>query len=203
MILSAVLATLFAAFGVRFSDSSGLVGYVRAGLGPALSRAARWLFLSGVITGAPVVSVVAGAYVRQALHLGRAATPLTAAVLLVAAITISQTGLRTSSGVQVALIVVLVSIVVLGIVTAARFDRTANWSPFAPNGWKGIGSAMATLMLSFIGWEASSPLVARLKSPRRDQRPEPQFRSVDCSGPALVRWGRGSRHSQRSPSLWA
>src|SRR6266568_4739167 len=44
--------------------------------------------------------------------------------------------------------------------------RPANWTPFAPHGWLSIGRAAATLMLSFVGWEAVAPLTGRLRAGR-------------------------------------
>ena len=42
--------------------------------------------------------------------------------------------------------------------------RPANWTPFAPHGWLSVGRAAATLMLSFVGWEAVAPLTGRLRA---------------------------------------
>ena len=42
-----------------------------------------------------------------------------------------------------------------------------NWAPFAPHGWLSVGSAAATLMFSFVGWEAVAPLTTRFADPCR------------------------------------
>jgi amino acid efflux transporter len=62
------------------------------------------------------------------------------------------------------LLVVLVGVATVG---AAPYGRAEHWAPFAPHGWWAIGRAAAVLMLSFVGWEAVSPLIARLRDPGR------------------------------------
>ena len=64
----------------------------------------------------------------------------------------------------IALLIVVVVIAVAGSATAAR---AANWTPFAPRGWPAVGRAAATLMLSFVGWEAVAPLTTRFRDPAR------------------------------------
>jgi amino acid efflux transporter len=61
----------------------------------------------------------------------------------------------------------LVSVVVAAVAGSAGSARAANWTPFAPHGWLAVGHAAATLMFSFVGWEAVAPLIARLADPSR------------------------------------
>jgi amino acid efflux transporter len=56
---------------------------------------------------------------------------------------------------------------VAAVVGAAPAARAANWLPFAPDGWASIGHAAATLMFSFVGWEAVAPLTGRFRDPAR------------------------------------
>ena len=50
---------------------------------------------------------------------------------------------------------------------SAPAAHAANWPPFAPHGWPAVGRAAATLMLSFVGWEAIAPLTSRFARPER------------------------------------
>jgi hypothetical protein len=50
---------------------------------------------------------------------------------------------------------------------SAGTARAGNWAPFAPHGWLSVGSAAATLMFSFVGWEAVAPLTTRFADPCR------------------------------------
>src|SRR6476659_7334598 len=48
------------------------------------------------------------------------------------------------------------------VLLAAPDARVEHGTPVAPDGWWSVGRAASVLMLSFVGWEAISPLVARL-----------------------------------------
>ena len=76
-------------------------------------------------------------------------------------------GLRTSAGAQLVLVALLLVVVVVAVACSAPASHAANWTPFAPHGWQAIGHAAATLMLSFVGWEAVAPLTARFADPAR------------------------------------
>ena len=67
----------------------------------------------------------------------------------------------------IGLVAVLVALVVVAVLGAAPQARAEHWTPFAPHGWGSVGRAAAVLMLSFVGWEAISPLIARLRDPGR------------------------------------
>ena len=53
--LSGLFAAVFSALGRRIPSAGGVMGYVTAGLGPRAGRATGWMFLAGVVGGAPIV----------------------------------------------------------------------------------------------------------------------------------------------------
>jgi amino acid efflux transporter len=120
------------------------------------------MFLVGVITGAPIVCLIGAGYLTALTGGGQLARAVVAALLLLSVLALAAGGLRMSSIAQ--LLLVVVSVAVVG---SARADRAANWTPFAPHGWVAVGHAAATLMLSFVGWEAVAPLTGRFADPRR------------------------------------
>jgi Amino acid permease len=65
---------------------------------------------------------------------------------------------------QLLLVALLIVVVVTAVAGSSPAARPANWTPFAPHGWLSIGRAAATLMLSFVGWEAVAPLTGRLRA---------------------------------------
>jgi amino acid efflux transporter len=165
--LSGLLAWVFAALGACMPGADGVVGYARAGFGSTAARVVGWCFLAGVVLGAPVVCLIGAAYLADLTGGGPTTTVLLAALLLAVVVAMALAGRALRGGVQLALVGVLVAMVTVAVVGAAPQARAANWTPFAPHGWWSVGRAAAVLMLSFVGWEAISPLIARLRDPGR------------------------------------
>ncbi|RZE90439.1 amino acid permease [Streptomyces albidoflavus] len=167
LLLSGLIALVFTRLGTRAGSATGVAGYTAAGLGPRAGQAAAWCFLAGVVTGAPVVCLIGGAYVAELLGAGGRTAYVAALCLLVLVLAVRLGGVRTGTGLQLVLVSVLVTLVVVAVAGAAPGARAAHWTPFAPDGWAGVARAASPLMLAFVGWEAVAPLTARLRDPRR------------------------------------
>jgi amino acid efflux transporter len=167
LVLSGLFAVVFGSLGRGFPSAGGVIGYVRAGLGARASAIAGWSFLAGVIAGAPVVCLIGAGYVTELTGGGRLSRALVAAVLLLVVLALAAGGLRASAAAQLLLVTLLITVVVIAVAGTASESRAANWTPFAPHGWQAVGHAAATLMLSFVGWEAVAPLTTRFTDPSR------------------------------------
>jgi amino acid efflux transporter len=167
LVLSGLIAVVFSRLGTTVGSTSGVAGYAAAGLGSRAGRAAAWCFLGGVVTGAPVVCLIGGAYVAELLRAGERTAFVAAGALLALVLAMRLAGARTGVRLQLALVAVLVALVVLAVGGAAPSARAGYWHPFAPHGWGAIARAASPLMLAFVGWEAAAPLTARLRDPRR------------------------------------
>src|SRR5580692_3453217 len=167
LVLSGLFAVVFGALGRTFPSAAGLIGYCRAGLGARASAVAGWSFLAGVVAGAPVVCLIGAGYVTQLTGGGTLARALIAAALLLAVMALAAGGLQASATAQLLLVGLLIGVVVIAVIGSARWSHAANWTPFAPHGWQAVGHAAATLMLSFVGWEAVAPLTTRFTDPAR------------------------------------
>jgi amino acid efflux transporter len=165
--LSGLFATVFSAFGRRLPSAGGVVGYVAAGLGTRAGLVAGWSFLAGVVCGAPIVCLIGASYVTELTGGGQLARAVIAAMLLLTVLALAAGGLRASAGAQLILVSLLIGVVTVAVAGSAASARAANWTPFIPHGWPSIGQAAATLMLSFVGWEAVAPLTTRFASPSR------------------------------------
>jgi APA family basic amino acid/polyamine antiporter len=67
-------------------------------------------------------------------------------------------------------LMVIVKLIVLGlfvVVGAAHID-TANYVPFAPNGWRGIHQGAAIVFFAYIGFDAISTAAEETKNPQRN-----------------------------------
>jgi len=167
LILSALFATVFAAFGLRFRSAGGVIGYVTAGLGPRAGRVTGWCFLAGVVAGAPVVCLIGASYVTELTGGGRLARAGIGALLLLALLALARGGLRSGAAAQLLLVALLIVVVTVAVAGTAGSVRAANWTPFAPHGWLAVAHAAAILMLSFVGWEAVAPLTTAFRDPAR------------------------------------
>src|SRR5215470_16537351 len=162
--LSAVFAAVFAALGRAMPNAAGAAGYAAAGLGRRAAAITRWWFLAGVVAGAPIVCLIGASYVTALTGGGAPMRAAVAAGLLLAVLGLAVGGVRASTLAQLLLVALLIAVVVTAVAGSAPAARSANWTPFAPHGWLSVGRAAATLMLSFVGWEAVAPLTGRLRA---------------------------------------
>jgi amino acid efflux transporter len=167
LLLSGLFAAVFSALGRNNPSAGGVIGYVTAGLGPRAGLATGWMFLAGVVCGAPIVCLIGASYVTDLTGGGQLARAAVAALLLLTVIGLAAGGLRASATAQLVLVSLLIGVVVVAAAGSAGTARAGNWAPFAPHGWLSVGSAAATLMFSFVGWEAVAPLTTRFADPRR------------------------------------
>src|SRR6516165_2712951 len=165
--LSGLFAAVFSALGRHIPSAGGVMGYVTAGLGSRAGRATGWMFLAGVVCGAPIVCLIGASYVTDLTGGGQLARAAVAAGLLLTVIGLAARGLRASTTAQLVLVGLLTGVVVVAVAGSAAAARAGNWAPFAPHGWLSVGSAATTLMFSFVGWEAVAPLTTRFADPSR------------------------------------
>ncbi len=59
-------------------------------------------------------------------------------------------------------------VILLVIVAGVFYVKPANWSPFAPNGMKGVLSGVAAVFFAFIGFDSISTTAEEAKNPQRD-----------------------------------
>jgi basic amino acid/polyamine antiporter, APA family len=77
-------------------------------------------------------------------------------------------GIRETARFNTALVIVKLAIVVFFLGLGAMYIRPENWTPFAPNGLKGISSAAAIIFFAYIGFDAVSTAAEESKNPQRD-----------------------------------
>lgn len=165
--LSGLFAAVFSALGRRFPSAGGVSGYVAAGLGTRAGLAVGWSFLAAVVGGAPLVCLIGASYITELTGGGQLSRAAVAAMLLLIVLALAAGGLRASGSAQVVLVSLLIAVIAVAVAGSGTSARAAHWTPFAPHGWLSIGHAAATLMLSFVGWEAVAPLTTRFASPSR------------------------------------
>jgi len=90
------------------------------------------------------------------------------AVLIVALITyILVIGIKESATFNSVMVVIKIVILLFFIGIGAYFVKPANWTPFAPNGWKGIQTGAAIVFFAYIGFDAVSTAAEETKNPSK------------------------------------
>ena len=110
---------MFSALGRRNPSAGGVIGYVTAGLGPRAGRAIGWMFLAGVVGGAPIVCLIGAGYVTELTGGGQLARAAVAAVLLLTVLGLAAGGLRASATAQLVLVSLLTGVVVVAVAGSA------------------------------------------------------------------------------------
>ena len=77
-------------------------------------------------------------------------------------------GIRGSAAFNTSMVVLKLAIIGLFVVVGAFYVTPENWSPFAPNGFKGIASAAAIIFFAYIGFDAVSTAAEETKDPQRN-----------------------------------
>ncbi|MBM3906958.1 MAG: amino acid permease [Gemmatimonadetes bacterium] len=76
-------------------------------------------------------------------------------------------GVRESARANAVMVVVKLAVLVLFVVVGAQHIDTANYTPFAPNGFRGIHQGAAIVFFAYIGFDAISTAAEETKDPQR------------------------------------
>jgi len=77
-------------------------------------------------------------------------------------------GIKESARFNTAMVVLKLCILLFFIVVGAFYVKPANWHPFAPNGWTGIGTGAALIFFAYIGFDAVSTAAEECRNPQKD-----------------------------------
>lgn len=77
-------------------------------------------------------------------------------------------GIRETAGFNTGLVVLKLVIIGFFLILGTMYIRPENWTPFAPNGLKGISSAAAIIFFAYIGFDAVSTAAEETGNPQRD-----------------------------------
>ncbi|MEW6457387.1 MAG: amino acid permease [Acidobacteriota bacterium] len=91
------------------------------------------------------------------------------AVLIVAFLTVLLViGIKESSTFNSIMVIIKIVILLFFILIGAFYVKPDNWTPFAPNGWKGIMTGAALIFFAYIGFDAISTAAEESRKPERD-----------------------------------
>jgi APA family basic amino acid/polyamine antiporter len=119
-------------------------------LGIAVERAAQAMQQAPVVFGLPIVFNLP-------------------AFLIVAAITfVLVRGINESAWLNTSMVVLKLIVIVFFLAVGAFYVKPEHWTPFAPNGFRGISSAAAIIFFAYIGFDAVSTAAEETRNPQRD-----------------------------------
>ncbi|REA57908.1 amino acid transporter [Dyadobacter luteus] len=77
-------------------------------------------------------------------------------------------GIRESRTASNIMVILKIGVVLLVIFAGAFYVKPDNWTPFAPNGMKGVLSGVAAVFFAFIGFDSISTTAEECKNPQQD-----------------------------------
>lgn len=93
---------------------------------------------------------------------------LPAALIVLALTALLVIGIKESARVTSVIVVIKIGVVLFFIAVGAFAVNPANWSPFMPNGFAGVGAAAAIIFFAYIGFDAVSTTAEEAQNPQRD-----------------------------------
>ena len=93
---------------------------------------------------------------------------LPAGVITMLVTALVYVGIRESRNVSNFLVALKLVIILLVICVGAFYIKPDNWTPFAPNGSKGVLKGVALVFFAFIGFDSISTMAEECKNPQRD-----------------------------------
>src|SRR5204863_8479726 len=95
-------------------------------------------------------------------------------------------GIRESKTASNIMVAVKLAVIMLVIVLGAFYVKTANWSPFMPNGFSGVMSGVAAVFFAYIGFDAISTTAEGCRDPQRDLPKAMFYTLFICTGLYIV-----------------
>ena len=94
---------------------------------------------------------------------------ITAAFFTILGITwVLVRGISESAWLNTSMVVLKLGIIGFFLAVGAFYVKPDNWTPFAPNGFRGISSAAAIIFFAYIGFDAVSTAAEETRNPQRD-----------------------------------
>lgn len=97
---------------------------------------------------------------------GVANLPAAVIVLLVTAVLVL--GIKESARTAGVIVVIKLAAILLFLAVGASAVEPANWTPFFPYGFQGVGAAAAIVFFAYIGFDAVSTTAEEARNPKRD-----------------------------------
>ncbi|GIN88207.1 amino acid permease [Heyndrickxia sporothermodurans] len=168
ILISFPLAYSFASLARQYPDAGGAATFVRNSFGYHLGNIVGWFYFVTAAVGQTIVSLTGAFYVSKAFGFSHFETTLIAVFILLIAGAFNYFGVNISGKVALILSACLLVLLLLAVFVSIPSIQLKNFTPFVPNGWFSVGSAITVIFWSFFGWEAICSLANHFKRPEKD-----------------------------------
>jgi APA family basic amino acid/polyamine antiporter len=152
-----------AQLAAAYPQAGGAYEYGYRLLRPSIGFAAGWMFLASKISAAGTVALGLAGYL-EALEPGMPSRLLAVAAILVFTV-ISYFGVKRSSRVNLAIVIVSLGSLALFVVAGSSTVDADNLRPFAPAGWRGVLESAALLFFAYTGYARIATLAEEVRDP--------------------------------------
>jgi APA family basic amino acid/polyamine antiporter len=154
-----------AQLAATYPRAGGTYEYGYRVLGPWAGYVAGWMFLVSKVAAAGTVALGFGGYLAPMLP---GVSPRLIGVTAVAVFTaLNYMGVRRSSTVNLAIVGLSVTALLVFVAAGAGAVQQENFSPFAPNGGRGVLEGAALLFFAYTGYARIATLGEEVREPRR------------------------------------
>jgi APA family basic amino acid/polyamine antiporter len=179
----ALAALCYAEFAAMIPVAGSAYTYSYATLGELLAWLTGWNLILEYGVACVAVAIGWSGYFNNILKLcgielpywathppgtdgGVANIPAAAIVLLVTIILII--GVKESARATCTIVLIKLAVIIFFITVGVSSVDSANWSPFMPFGFAGVGAAAAIVFFAYIGFDAVSTTAEEARNPQRD-----------------------------------
>jgi APA family basic amino acid/polyamine antiporter len=179
----ALAALCYAEFAAMLPVAGSAYTYSYATLGEFLAWITGWNLILEYGVACVVVSIGWSGYFNNILTLMGIALPawavhppgvdgglvnLPAAIINLLVTIVLVVGVKESARTTGVIVVIKLAVVLFFIAVGVSSVDPANWSPFMPYGFQGVGAAAAIVFFAYIGFDAVSTTAEEARNPQRD-----------------------------------
>ncbi len=181
-ITCALAALCYAEFAAMIPVAGSAYTYSYATLGELLAWITGWNLILEYGVACVAVAIGWSGYFNNLLKIAGLELPywathappdggvanLPAAIIVLLVTWILVIGIKESARATCLIVLVKIAVIVFFLATGLTSIEPANWTPFAPGGFQGIGAAAALVFFAYIGFDAISTTAEESRNPQRD-----------------------------------
>lgn len=148
-----------------YPQSGGTYEYGYRLLNPALGFSAGWMFILSKLSAAGIVAIGFGSYFHQLVPYF---PPIVYSVSAILLLTMANLwGIQKAGVINIAIVIVTLLSLLYFVAGGAADMQMTNFTPFAPNGLKGVAESAAILFFAFTGYARIATLAEEVREPRK------------------------------------